>query len=177
MASNHAHDTPAPSPWVARFATEIPAGAAVLDLACGRGRHTRLMLRRGHPVTAVDRDLSALDDLQCEPRLTLLRSDLEATPWPLPGVRFGGVVVVNYLWRPLLPHIVAAVAPGGVLIYETFAAGQERLGRPSNPDFLLRPEELLDAVRGHLQVRAYEHGLVREPQPAMRSRICALRRG
>lgn len=167
----------APSPWVARFADEIPAGGAVLDLACGSGRHTRLLLERGHPVTAVDRDVSGLYDLRGEPRLTLLRVDLEGAPWPLHGIHFAGVVVTNYLWRPLLNDIVSAVAPGGVLIYETFAVGQERFGRPSNPDFLLHPGELLDAVRGRLQLRACEHGLVEEGRPAMRSRICARREG
>lgn len=165
----------AASPWVVRFAGLIPAGGGVLDLACGHGRHARLMLRLGHPVTAVDRDLSGIADLRDGPRLTLLEADLEAAAWPLPDAQFAGVVVTNYLWRPLLGDIVASVAPGGVLIYDTFAQGQERLGHPRNPGFLLRPGELLDAVRGTLQPIACEHGLVEEPTPAMRSRICARR--
>lgn len=168
-------DTPTPSPWVARFASEIPAGGSVLDVACGSGRHTRLLLGRGHPVTAVDRDVSGLADLRAAPGLTLLQVDLEANGWPLRGTEFAGVIVVNYLWRPLLDDVVGAVAPGGVLIYDTFAAGQEGFGHPRNPAFLLRPGELLDAVRGRLQPIASEHGLVEGAKPAMRSRICARR--
>lgn len=175
------HDAPsnmeAPSPWVVRFAAEIPSGGDVLDVACGRGRHTRLLLGMDHPVTAIDRDLSGLDDLRGAPRLTLLLADIENGPWPLPGVEFAGVIVTNYLWRPRLGDIVAAVAPGGVLIYDTFAAGQERFGHPRNPDFLLRPGELLAAVRGRLQPIASEHGLVEGLKPAMRSRILARRPG
>ncbi|MGH8113327.1 MAG: class I SAM-dependent methyltransferase [Rhodanobacteraceae bacterium] len=169
-------DVAAPSPWVVRFANEIPAGGSVLDVACGRGRHARLLLGRGHPVTAVDRDISGLEDLCGEPRLVRVRADLEVGPWPLPGAGFAGVVVTNYLWRPLLADIVASVAPGGVLIYATFASGQERFGHPSNPEFLLRPGELPNAVvAGGLQTIAYEHGLVGGAKPAMRSRICARR--
>lgn len=173
----HAPENPAaPSPWVVRFADEIPAHGNVLDVACGRGRHTRLLLGRGHTVTAVDRDVSGLDDLRGEPRLTIIEADIETGAWPLPGTRFAGVVVTNYLWRPRLADIVASVAPGGVLIYATFASGQERFGRPRNPEFLLRPGELLDAaVAGGLRPIAHEHGLVDGAKPAMRSRICARR--
>jgi len=159
-----------------RWAGLIPAGGPVLDLAAGSGRHTRLLLARGHPVTALDRDLAGLADLAEESGFALVQADLEnGSPWPLPGRQFAGVVVTNYLWRPILPQILASLAVGAVLIYETFAAGQERFGKPSNPDFLLRPGELLDLVHGRLLVRAYEHGLVEEPKPAMRQRICALR--
>lgn len=158
-----------PSPWISDHAGLVPAGGTVLDLACGAGRHTRLFLERGHPVVAVDRDVSGVGDLPAE----IVQADLEAGPWPLPHRRFAGIVVTNYLWRPLLPRIVAAVAPGGVLLYETFAAGQARFGRPANPDFLLRPGELLDAVAGQLEVRAYFAG--ETPEPAMRQRIVAVR--
>jgi len=163
------------SAWVGRFADRIPAGGPVLDLAAGGGRHTRLFLGLGHPVTAVDRDVAPLADLRADPAATILAADLEdGRPWPLGNRRFAGVIVTNYLHRPLLPAIVAAVAPGGCLIYETFAVGNERLGKPSNPDFLLRLGELLEAVRGELTVLAYENLAVSEPRPAVVQRIAAV---
>lgn len=167
-----AHRDPgAPSPWVVRFAPLIPAGEA-LDLACGGGRHARLLLALGHRVTAVDSDLSGLADIE-DARLTRVEADLEAGPWPLAG-RFAGVVVANYLHRPLLARILAALASGGVLIYETFARGNERFGRPRNPDYLLVPGELLDlARRGGLRVLAYEDLELGAPRPACVQRICA----
>ncbi len=147
----------------------------MLDLAAGGGRHTRFLVGRGHPAVAVDRDVAGLADLQADPAVTILAADLEdGRPWPLGDRRFAGVVVTNYLHRPLLPAIVAAVAPGGCLIYETFAVGNERFGKPSNPDFLLRPGELLEAVRGRLTVLAYENLEVSEPRPAMVQRIAAV---
>jgi SAM-dependent methyltransferase len=163
------------SAWVRRFADRIPAGGPVLDLAAGGGRHTRFFLGLGHPVTAVDRDVAPLADLRADPAATILAADLEdGRPWPLGNRRFAGVIVTNYLHRPLLPAIVAAVAPGGCLIYETFAVGNERLGKPSSPDFLLRPGELLEAVRGQLIVLAYENLAVSEPRPAVVQRIAAV---
>ena len=166
----------APSSWVARFAAMIPKSGSVLDLACGGGRHTAYFLAHGHPVVAVDRDVSGLCDLRGQPRLDVLECDLEVDgAFPLTGRRFAAVVVTNYLHRPLLPELVAAVAHGGVLIYETFARGNERFGRPRNPDYLLRAGELLDAVRGRLRVRAYEDLIVDDPRPAAVQRICAQR--
>ena len=163
------------SAWVRRFADRIPAGGPVLDLAAGSGRHTRLLVGWGHSVTAVDRDVTGLADLQVHPAVTILAADLEHDrPWPLGNRRFAGVVVTNYLHRPLLPAIVAAVAPGGCLIYETFAAGNERFGKPSNPDFLLRPGELLEIVRGRFTVLAYEDLEVSEPRAAVVQRIAAV---
>jgi SAM-dependent methyltransferase len=171
--SRHAR---APSPWVVRFAPLIAPGGVVLDLACGDGRHTRYLLSRGHPVLALDSDVSRLADLRVEPGLEAIEADLEdGSPWPLAGRRFAGIVVTSYLHRPLLPAIVAAVAEGGVLIFETFAVGNERFGRPSNPAFLLRPGELLDAVGGALRVVAYEDGMIEAPRPAVIQRICAIR--
>ncbi len=165
-----------PSDWVVRFADAVPAGGAVLDLACGGGRHTRLFLERGHTVVAVDRDLAGLADQAGQENLEQIQVDLEdGRPFPLRGRRFAGVVVTNYLFRPLLAPLVAAVAPGGVLIYETFARGNERFGRPSNPDFLLEPGELLEAVRGRLRVLAYEDLIVERPKPAAVQRISAAR--
>jgi SAM-dependent methyltransferase len=167
----------APSAWVARHLPEVAEGGDVLDVACGSGRHARLFLERGHRVVAVDRDLSGLGDLFGHPRLEAVERDLEdGRPFPGAGRAFGAVVVVNYLHRPLLPELVGAVAPGGVLIYETFARGNERFGRPARPAFLLGPGELLEAVRGRLRVVAYEDTVVREPRPAKVQRICAVRR-
>jgi len=172
MNGNH-DDNAAPSAWVVRWSGLVPAGGRVLDIACGNGRHARLFAARGHPVAAVDRDLAKLALLAGIPGITTLCADLEAREWPYPGARFAGIVVANYLYRPLFPHLLAALATGGVLIYETFAAGNERYGRPSNPAFLLKPGELLEVVRGRLRVIAYEELNVSEPRPAVVQRICA----
>ena len=166
------HAPGAASAWVERFAHLIGPGT-VLDLAAGNGRHARLLSGRGHHVVAVDRDVSSLRALG-DPHVKVLETDLEAeSAWPLGTQRFAGVVVTNYLHRPLLPAIVAAVGPGGILIYETFAVGNERFGKPSNPAFLLQPGELIDAVRGRLRVVAYEDLEVAAPRPAMIQRIVA----
>jgi len=176
MSHSSGHDSTTVSLWVRRFAGLIPAGGPVLDLAAGGGRHTRFLLGLGYCVTAVDRDISALADLSVPPAAAILAADFEdGRPWPLGGQRFAGVIVTNYLHRPLLPDIVASVAPGGCLIYETFAVGNERFGKPSNPDFLLRPGELLEAVRGHLVVVAYENLKVAEPKRAVVQHIAAVR--
>jgi SAM-dependent methyltransferase len=164
-----------PSPWVARFLALAPAGGRVLDLAAGGGRHARLARARGYTATAVDIDVAALADLRADAGVEILAADLEGADWPLGDRRFAAVIVTNYLHRPLLPNLVAAVDEGGVLIYETFAAGNEAFGKPSNPNFLLQPGELLDAVRGTLTVVAYEHGEVRAPRPAVIQRIAAVR--
>ncbi len=175
MSRSVSHGAAAISPWVGRFSGLVPATGHVLDVAAGDGRHTRLFLSLGCRVTAVDRDASGLADLGDNPGAAILAVDLEdGRPWPLGGQRFAGVIVTNYLHRPLLPWIVGSVAPGGILIYETFAAGNERLGRPANPDFLLRPGELLEAVRGHLTVIAYENLEVAAPKPALVQRIAAV---
>ena len=156
----HGSQAQSPSAWVARFLPGVVAGGTVLDLACGGGRHMRLALDRGHRVVGVDRSLDGVRDLDGRAGIELLACDLEdGRPFPLAGRAFAGVIVTNYLWRPSLAPIIAAVAAGGLLIYETFAVGQERLGRPSNPDFLLRSNELLDAARPRLTVVAYDHGL------------------
>lgn len=155
----------APSPWIARFATLVTAGGAVLDLACGGGRHSRLFLDRGHPVTAMDRDVT---QARLAEGAELVQADLEdGSPWPLAGRSFDAVVVTNYLWRPLFPPILAALKPGGALLYETFAAGNEAFGRPANPDHLLKRGELLDLARG-LTVIAYEDGIVEQAKVVQR---------
>lgn len=148
----------AASEWVMRWAPQWRPGMRALDLACGSGRHSRLLLELGLQLTAVDRDAAAL--LQIPEPARVLCADLENGPWPLTGERFDLVLVTNYLWRPLLPRIVEAVAEGGWLVYETFAVGQEQFGRPRNPDFLLQPGELLAACQGKLHVLAYEDGVV-----------------
>lgn len=167
-----------PSAWIARFASLVPPGGHVLDLACGRGRHTRYFLDRGYRVVALDIDTRGIEDLDGHPRLERIEADLEdGRAFPLAGRPFAAVVVTNYLHRPLLPALVDAIAPEGLLLYETFARGNERFGRPSNPAFLLAPGELLDVVRGKLRVVAYEDLTVTEPRPAAIQRICARREG
>jgi SAM-dependent methyltransferase len=147
----------------------------VLDVACGTGRHARMLAALGYRVHAVDRDADAIAALAGVVGIVPLQADIENGPWPYAGRAFDVIVVTHYLHRPLVPVLVDSVAPAGVLLYETFAAGNERYGRPSNPDFLLRPGELLEAVRGRLRVIAYEDLKVDEPRPAMIQRICAMR--
>lgn len=171
MTSQNSGPTPA-SPWVARFVPKIAKGGKVLDLACGRGRHCRLLLAQGYDVLAIDKNTNYISDLNgnCE----ILTMDLEAPGAdPLAGRSFAGIVVTNYLHRPLLARLPEALAPGGILIYETFALGNERFGKPSNPDHLLKPGELLEAVRGRLRVRAYEDLIMEDPRPAAVQRIMA----
>jgi SAM-dependent methyltransferase len=171
------------SSWVKRFAPLVRAGGTVLDVAAGRGRHARFFLNRGHRVTAVDRDAALLAGFPAG--IETIAADLEGgspwedgSPWPLAGRRFDAVTVVNYLHRPLFPALLAALAPAGVLIYETFGRGNERFGRPANPDFLLEPAELLAAFGRDLQVVAYECGRVEaeahRPRPAVVQRLCAV---
>lgn len=174
MSNDHAA-LAAPSAWVARFAALVPAGGAVLDVACGGGRHARLFAARGCTVEAVDRDAAALVQLQDVAGITPVVADLEQEAWPLAGRRCDAVVVTNYLYRPHFDALLECVAPGGVLIYETFMIGNERFGKPSNPAFLLEADELLQRVAGGFSVLAFEQGEVAQPKPAMVQRICALR--
>ncbi len=146
----------------------------MLDLAAGGGRHTRFFLDRGNRVMAVDLNVARLSVLPHHPDLTILEADLENGPWPLGNAQFDAIVVTNYLWRALFPHIERALAPGGLLIYETFAEGNEQYGKPSNPDFLLREGELKEAFAA-LATLAYEHGYTGDPRPAMMQRICAVK--
>ncbi len=164
-----------PSSWIVQWAGLVGPGAAVLDVAAGGGRHSRFFAGRGHKVTAIDRDTGALAP---HPDIEIVRADLEdGSPWPLPGRLFGAVVVTNYLHRPLLPLLLEALAPAGVLLYETFMEGNERFGRPSRPAFLLKDGELLELARGRLSVTAYEARMVSAPKMAMVQRIAARRPG
>lgn len=163
--------TLAVSPWVQRWSHLVPSGATVLDVACGSGRHVRWFAQHGCRVTAVDRDAAAADPLRSVAEVVV--ADIEGGPWPFSGRRFDAVVVTNYLWRALLPTIVGSVAEGGVLLYETFADGNQTVGKPSRPDFLLQPGELLQATRG-LRVIAYEDGFLEGPERFVQ-RITALR--
>jgi len=171
MSAPSPHSALAPSAWVQRWSHLVPAGGGVLDVACGSGRHVRWFHARGCRVTGVDRDAAALASLSGIAETVI--ADIENGPWPLAGRRFDGVVVTNYLWRTLLPTIVDSVAIGGVLLYETFSAGNESVGKPSNPDFLLRPQELLQAVTG-LRVVAFEDGYLSDPERFVQ-RIAAVR--
>ena len=165
------HETLAPSTWVVRWSDLVAPAGRVLDVACGHGRHLRWFAQRGHAVTGVDRSAEALE--AAAGLGELVTADIENGPWPFAGRTFDAVVVTNYLWRPLLPAIVDAVAPGGVLIYETFAAGNETVGKPSRPDFLLRPGELL-AVCRDLRIVAYEDGFLDAPERFVQ-RVAAVR--
>ena len=165
------HAQMAPSDWVRRWSHLVPAGASVLDVACGQGRHMRWFYERNQAVTGIDKAQEAIESVAHLGEA--ICADIEAGPWPLPGRRFDCVVVTNYLWRPLLPTTLDSVAPGGVLLYETFAQGNESVGRPARADFLLRPGELLQACQA-LRVVAYEDGFLAEPARFVQ-RIAAVR--
>ena len=165
------HGTEAPSDWVRRWSTLAPPGSTALDVACGAGRHLRWMHQHGHPTVGVDRSADAV--AACAAWGEIHCADIEDGPWPFAGRQFGAVIVTNYLWRPLLPLLVNSVAPGGVLIYETFARGNETVGRPARADFLLQPGELLAACAA-LRTVAYEDGFL-DPPARFVQRIAAVR--
>jgi SAM-dependent methyltransferase len=171
------HKSEMTSLWVERFLPLVTAGGTVLDLACGQGRHSLLAAQRGYRVEGVDRDAAALAGIAEQAAGVVTRiADLEGGPWPYHGRAFDGIVVTNYLFRPLLPLLLGALDVNGVLIYETFMVGNERFGKPANPAFLLRPGELLEIVRRRLLVVAFEQGEVASPRPAVVQRLCATRR-
>ena len=181
--SNHSADslvdTVEPSPWVVRFAALIPQSGEILDLACGGGRHSRLALGLGYRVVAADCNILGLEDLRKQKSLEIVEIDLEtANPFVPGGILHGriftGIIVTNYLHRLILSNLIGALADDGVLIYETFSGGNERYGHPRNPDYLLRPGELLETARKRLQVIAYENGLIQEPRMAVVQRLCAV---
>jgi SAM-dependent methyltransferase len=162
-----------PSDWVCRWLHLVRPGGTALDLACGSGRHVREMARLGLRVTGVDRDEQAVAPLRGIAEI--LVADLERGPWPLEGRSFDAVVVTHYLWRPLMPRILGSLSAGGVLVYETFASGQQTVGRPSREDFLLRSGELLEVARG-LRIVAFEDGFLDAPERFVQ-RIAAVRAG
>lgn len=175
MSGSNPHGTEAPSAWVQRWTHLVRPAGSVLDVACGHGRHMRWFAARGHPVTGVDRSADAIAAVA--PLGEALLADIENGPWPLmrEGLprRFDAVVVTNYLWRTLFPMLRQSLAPGGVLVYETFAAGNETVGKPSRADFLLQPGELLRVCEG-LRVVAYEDGFIEQPARFVQ-RIAAVR--
>lgn len=161
------------SPWIEKYAQLILKEKPVLDLACGRGRHCLYLLAAGYEVTAVDIDTSSVAAYEGREGLSIVQADLEKNRWPFPGGSFSGIVVVNYLWRPLFADIAAALSPGGILLYDTFAQGNEKFGRPSNPDFLLAPGELAEVFGRDLNVIDFFEGRVDMPNPAYRQSIVA----
>ncbi|MFO0144014.1 MAG: class I SAM-dependent methyltransferase [Betaproteobacteria bacterium] len=168
------HASDAISPWVRRWGALVAPGAQVLDVACGAGRHARWFTQRGCVVAAAPRDATLAARFVGSARIHFVAADIEGAPWPYAGRQFDAIVVTNYLHRPLWPGLLAALAPGGLLIYETFAQGNEAFGKPSNPDFLLAPGELLQ-VCATLHVLGFEDGVVNVPKPARVQRICARR--
>ena len=162
-----------PSAWVERWSAYVDVGATVLDVACGSGRHSLLFADRGCKVTAVDRDAAFAATLRSVPNVNFVAADLENAAWPFGQMQFDVIVVTHYLHRPLFPALKSALAAGGLLIYETFAAGNAAFGRPSNPDYLLQPRELLDVFGADMRVLAFEDGFSPRPKPAMVQRIAA----
>lgn len=174
-STHQTHDGVTPSRWVERWSRSVSSGSRVLDVACGGGRHARLLAARGCKVTAVDRDSACAQALAGEPNIEFIAADLESGAWPLGDAQFDVIVVTNYLHRPLFPALMNALAPGGLLIYETFSAGNAEFGRPSNPDYLLRPRELLDVFGKDMRVLAFEDGFAAQPKLAMVQRIAVRR--
>ena len=176
--AGHLHGAEPPSAWVRRWSHLLAQSGVVLDVACGQGRHARWFHARNHPLVLVDRSQAAIDSIAIPPlACEAVVADIENGPWPFAGRQFDAVIVTNYLWRPLMPTLLGSLALGGVLIYETFTQGNETVGKPSRPDFLLRPGELLEVCRG-LRVVAFEDGFESDrcgQTPRFVQRIAAIR--
>ena len=173
MAKDLAQTARAPSPWVTRFTAELPATGRIIDIACGSGRHTRLLVPLGYQLTAVDRNLSGIQDLSNLDNVELLKYDLESDIWPFQPESAAGIIVANYLHRPHFKLLCETLANNGLLIFETFAVGNEAFGRPRNPEFLLKPGELRDVFGGCMDILGYEEVEEKLPKPAIKQRICA----
>jgi len=175
--ANH-HGKEPPSAWVKRWSHLIKPHGTVLDVACGYGRHAYYFAQKNHYITLIDRSQEAIESIAIEaPICEKVVADIENQPWPLIGRQFDAVVVTNYLWRPLMPTLLASLATGGVLIYETFAVGNETVGKPTRPDFLLRSGELLEVCK-NLHVVGFENGFTEaalEQTPRFVQRIAAVR--
>ena len=174
MKTTNMHEGQPPSAWVQRCSDLLKPCSTILDLACGSGRHTHYLAGKGHDVTALDKNPEALSKISSSIGIRPYEFDLETGSWPFSERKFDAIVVTNYLYRPILQNIVDALSPSGILIYETFMSGNERFGRPSNPDFLLMPNELINLVHEKLQVLLYEAGRVNDLKPALIQRICAV---
>ena len=172
---NPAHDIRAPSPWIMRWCERLPSGSDVLDLACGLGRHSRALAALGCHVDAVDIDARFATGLAGISGVRFRALDLESGSWPFEGQQYDAIVVANYLYRPTLPLLAQALRDGGILVYETFAVGQQTFGRPSNPDHLLAPFELAQRFAPMLHVLAFEDGVREQPVRARVQRLCAVR--
>ena len=173
------HNSPVsngPAAWVQKHVPLIPKTGQVLDLACGNGRHTRFLLEEGHTVLAIDKNITGLSDISGQENLETMTADLEdGSAFPLQGREFSGIVIVNYLHRPLFEDLIDVLAEGGVLIYQTFMRGNEAHGRPRNPDFLLKENELKNVFGSRLKVLAFEQGYEEHPSPAIVQKICAVK--
>jgi SAM-dependent methyltransferase len=179
------HQSSTVEPWIEKYATLLHAGSKLLDVACGYGRHAKFFAARGVDVTAVDRDETAIASLRGIENVRAELRDIEveegtATAWPYAPNSFDAIVVCNYLWRPTFSAMLASIKPGGVLLYETFMTGNERYGKPSRAEFLLRSNELLDLLHKDFTIRAYEEGEDSDHEGrayAVKARVAAIKRG
>ena len=164
------------SPWIEKHVNLIPKDQAVIDVACGNGRHSLFFLEQGYEVIAVDIDTSVIAGNEGRSGLSIVQADLEGAPWPFRPESVGAIVVVNYLWRPLFSHLRETLKPGGILLYDTFAQGNEKYGRPRNPDFLLMPGELSEQLSQNFDIIDSFDGYIENPVPACRQSIAARKR-
>ena len=164
-----------PNKWVECYSSLIPSGGSVLDLACGSGRHTGMLLNKGYQVTAVDIDTTLIKQNFSNKNLNIVKCDLESLSfWPFEKNSFLGIIVVNYLHRPLFSKIIESLREEGVLVYQTFADGHSRYGKPKNPDYLLKRGEL-KTVFDSMKIISYQHGYLSYPSQSIIQRICCVK--